>query len=54
VNEAYIDGTTTIVLNDLIRGMVGSTTNNPGFISSSIVFLPHISLDKSRNKKKER
>lgn len=35
----YIDGTATIVLDDFVRGVVGSTADNPGLLAGLVVFL---------------
>ena len=37
--STYVHGTTTIVLDDLVLGVVGTTADDVGVVSSLIVFL---------------
>lgn len=39
VRITNIDSTATIVLDDLVRGVVGSTANNPGLLAGLVVLL---------------
>lgn len=35
----YVNGTTTVVLDDLVRSMVSTTTNDPSLLSLRVSFL---------------
>lgn len=37
IDTYHVDGTTTVVLNDLVRGVVRTTTDDPGLGSSLVV-----------------
>jgi hypothetical protein len=37
----HIDSATTVVLDNLVRGVIGATTDDPSLLACLVVFLPH-------------